>query len=153
MEKSSEEKIFTVKITGQSMQPTLRDGSTVIARQTDKVNKTDIAVMESNGIVTVHRIIDEIKIGKETWYVHKGDNSSIFGLAKEEEIDGIVELRCAHKRHGGFTSLLMTLIKLGAFLTYIGIYPFRKDNKTLTTNIFPLLKRINNLTSYAYQKK
>ncbi|MEK7544913.1 MAG: S26 family signal peptidase [Patescibacteria group bacterium] len=83
-------KRFIVK--GRSMEPSYKDGDTLVAFRYGKIQENDVVVFKKNAMTMIKRVQ---KIEKEKYYV-RGDNwkesegSDDFGLITREEIIGKV---------------------------------------------------------------
>lgn len=72
------------------MSPTLLDGQTVLVRRADEARPGDVALLDAGGTPEIHRLLDRVRVGHRTWYIHAGDASSACGVAGEGDILGLV---------------------------------------------------------------
>jgi len=72
------------------MAPALAEGQTVLVRHTDNPRPGDVALLDVRGVLEIHRLLDRIRAGRRTWYVHAGDASDVCGVAGGGDILGIV---------------------------------------------------------------
>lgn len=87
-----------IKVSGESMSPTLQDGDLVLIDKTSPVRLGDIIVLNHpiSDYLIIKRITGIKKHGNETVYYVMGDNRSNsidsrnFGYIKEEHIEGRV---------------------------------------------------------------
>ncbi len=83
---------MAVRVEGSSMEPTICRGQTVLAKNTEKPpRKGDVVLIKTQDErLVVHRVASTFHIGARFYLVHKGDNSSEWGLASSQDIVGIV---------------------------------------------------------------
>jgi signal peptidase I len=80
-------------VEGNSMAPTINPGDTVVFKTIappTTLAAGDIAVVDQEGETVVHRIISATKREGLVSYRHKGDNSLISDLVKQDQIVGRV---------------------------------------------------------------
>jgi hypothetical protein len=76
---------------GSSGEPILKDGWKIKLEPSDKdkVGIGDIVVF-GKSILTCHRIIGKLKMGRSTYFIHRGDNSRWGGVFFSQELIGKV---------------------------------------------------------------
>jgi hypothetical protein len=79
-----------ITVEGGCMAPTLRHGQTVLVRRPDEPRPGDVALLDAGGAPEIHRLLDRVRVGRRTWYVHAGDASVACGVAGEADILGVV---------------------------------------------------------------
>ncbi len=100
-----------------SMKPVILPGASVDVRSDLRVRPGDVAAIESDGRLIIHRIRARIDVGRRTWFVHQGDASDRAGLADAREIVGVVP--GMWRRPEPPANLL--LLRLGALFRHIGV--------------------------------
>ena len=84
-----------IAIASNSMNPIYYRGDAVIYEKVDssKINKGDILVFNSDGMIITHRVVDIVKIGSKSYFRTKGDNNSNIDmdLTTEENVLGRVK--------------------------------------------------------------
>ena len=69
-----------------SMEPTIKIGDIVFAKQEDKIEKDDIIVYKEDGGIITHRVVDVIYTDNNELYITKGDaNNSKDALELERQ--------------------------------------------------------------------
>jgi hypothetical protein len=111
-----------VTVSGGCMEPVLKDGQTVLVHRARGPRAGDVALLEAGGSLEVHRLVGRVSSGTETWFVHKGDASPKMGLARSEQVLGVIEA----KRAGGASPqahMALLAFRLGALLFRLGLDP------------------------------
>ncbi len=113
-----------VRVSGGCMAPALREGDRVTVFRGRLPRRGDVALLSASGWLEIHRLVDRIDLGRRRWYVHLGDASTIPGVARPDDILGIVDLprseRPAPRAH-----LRGLLLRAGALLLHLGL-PVRR---------------------------
>ena len=113
-------KILRVKVVSSSMEPVLRTGDSCWVRRDLKPRPGDIAAIENDSGLLIHRLVARISVGARTWYIHRGDASPAWGTAAASEIAGVVP--GAWRRPEPPRTLLF--LRLAALLRYLGLPGF-----------------------------
>ncbi|HAZ11000.1 MAG: hypothetical protein A2047_00480 [Omnitrophica bacterium GWA2_41_15] len=81
----------TVPLSGKSMYPALKEGwrVKVVSEDASNIKVRDIIVFGKEGL-TCHRIIGKIKFFGRYYFIQKGDNSSVGGIVKGDDLIGKV---------------------------------------------------------------
>lgn len=79
-----------VTVQGDCMAPTLEDGQTVLVLPAEDLRPGEVALLEVGGTLEIHRLLDRVRAGRRTWYVHGGDGSGACGVAGAGDIVGRV---------------------------------------------------------------
>jgi signal peptidase I len=124
------EEPIVLKLKGKSMSPLLNQGDILLAKKTDQIKLGDVAIIDSGGLLLIHKIVDIVLMGKKRWYIHKGEKGSSFGITQDQQI--IAKVKTLPWRKEGPFNVFTILLKLGAVLYLMGI-PLSR--------IFPLAKR------------
>lgn len=75
-----------VVVSGGCMEPSLKDGQWVLARLVAHPRRGDMALLDCGGVLEIHRL--GFHVGP--WWLHKGDSSPRWGVARRTEILGVV---------------------------------------------------------------
>ncbi len=75
-----------VVVSGGCMEPALRDGQWVVVHRERRPKRGDVALVDCRGTLELHRLGWHLG----PWWIHKGDASPHWGLARGSEILGIV---------------------------------------------------------------
>jgi hypothetical protein len=75
-----------VTVSGGCMEPALRDGQWVVVHREREPRRGAVALLDCGGTLELHRL--GFHIGP--WWLHKGDASPHWGVARRREILGIV---------------------------------------------------------------
>ena len=73
-------------VSGACMAPTLSDGQWVVAHHERRPRRGDVALLDCGGTLEIHRL--GFHFGP--WWLHKGDASPHWGVARRREILGVV---------------------------------------------------------------
>jgi signal peptidase I len=76
----------TVTVSGGCMEPALHDGEWVIVQRAREPQRGDVALLDCGGTLEIHRL--GLHLGP--WWLHKGDASPHWGIARRREILGVV---------------------------------------------------------------
>lgn len=116
-----------VILRGGCMEPTLREGRSVLVRQCTDPRRGDVALIDARGWLEVHRIVDRLQMGSRRWFVHLGDAGSVCGLANRRDILGVmVDPNPGRRRMPAPRAHVWALaLRLGALLEYLGLRPPR----------------------------
>lgn len=82
----SERGFAAVTVSGSCMEPALRDGQWVIVHRQQPPRRGAVALLDCGGTLELHRL--GFHLGP--WWLHKGDRSPRWGLARRREILGVV---------------------------------------------------------------
>lgn len=135
------QKYIVIVVKGTSMQGTVNKENTVIVEPVNKIEMGSVVVIESKGSLLIHRLVGKFTIGKDKWYIHKGDSSSTIGIAKVKDIIGLVKSCNIKNTYNTSISIFILFLRFGAFLSEVGVYP-RTKIKALTGNLIFLIKKI-----------
>jgi len=75
-----------VTVSGGCMAPTLADGQWVVVHRERQPRRGDVALLDCGGTLEIHRL--GFHVGP--WWIHKGDASPRWGVARRREILGVV---------------------------------------------------------------
>lgn len=75
-----------VRVSGGCMAPAHRDGDWVIVHRERPARRGDVALLDCGGMLELHRL--GFHLGP--WWLHKGDSSPHWGVARRAEILGVV---------------------------------------------------------------
>lgn len=75
-----------VTVAGGCMAPALQDGQWVLVHREREPRRGDVALLDCGGTLELHRL--GFHLGP--WWLHKGDASPHWGLARRREILGVV---------------------------------------------------------------
>jgi hypothetical protein len=78
--------VATVTVSGTCMEPSLRDGQWVLVHRERPPRRGEVALLDCGGTLEVHRL--GFHLGP--WWLHKGDSSPHWGVARRREILGVV---------------------------------------------------------------
>lgn len=114
---------ISVTLRGGCMEPTLREGGRVLVRRCGDPRPGDVALIDAQGWLEVHRVVDRLGMGPRRWFVHLGDGSSVCGLAGRGDILGVVVDPRPGRRPApaGRAHLWALALRLGALLEYLGL--------------------------------
>jgi signal peptidase I len=76
----------TVTVSGGCMEPALHDGEWVIVKREREPRRGDVALLDCGGVLENHRL--GLHLGP--WWLHKGDASPHWGIARRPQILGVV---------------------------------------------------------------
>jgi len=76
----------TVTVSGGCMEPSLHDGEWVLVHREREPRRGDVALLDCGGTLELHRL--GLHLGP--WWLHKGDASPHWGVARRGEILGVV---------------------------------------------------------------
>jgi len=82
----AERGVATVTVSGGCMEPSLHDGQWVLVHRERPALRGEIALLDCAGTLEIHRL--GFHLGP--WWLHKGDSSPHWGVARRSEILGIV---------------------------------------------------------------
>lgn len=80
--------MIKLEVKGKSMLPLIKIGDQIEIEQVKDIKIGDIIVFNTKNFPIVHRVIGKYKIKGKKFFVHKGDNSFIPGITKEDSIIG-----------------------------------------------------------------
>jgi hypothetical protein len=83
----AERGVAPVVVSGGCMEPAFRDGQWVMVHVSRPPRPGDVALLNAGGVLELHRL--GARAGR--WFFHKGDASPAWGVARREEILGIVD--------------------------------------------------------------
>ena len=122
----AEHGLALVRVDGDCMSPTLREGDRVTVRRERAPRRGDVALLSASGWLEIHRLVDRIEMGPRRWFVHLGDASTVSGLAGTADILGIVDVPRSTRPAPG-AHLRGLLLRLGALLHHLGIPKRKKE--------------------------
>lgn len=76
----------TVTVSGGCMEPALHDGQWVVVHREQRPRLGSLALLDCGGTLEIHRL--GFHVGP--WWLHKGDASPNWGVARRQEILGVV---------------------------------------------------------------
>jgi hypothetical protein len=109
------------------MEPTLRQGQTVLVSRERPARVGDVVLLDARGWLELHRLVDRIEVGPRRWFVHLGDASSASGLAGPADILGVVATAAPRPVPARRAHLRALLQRVGALLEYLGLCPPRRN--------------------------
>ena len=108
--------LIPVTLAGGSMHPTFREGDLVLVRRTSAFCPGDVALIDSNGALMLHRIVG----WAGTRALHAGDSGSGWGVAGAGDLLGRVEgARRSRVAPRAYAALLVW--RAGAILDRLGV--------------------------------
>ena len=111
---------LAVTVSGGCMRPALAPGQTVIVRRRPP-RTGDVALLEASGALEIHRLVDRIAVAGRSWYVHGGDAGDRRGVARAEEVLGVVPVPAPRPRTSG--GALGLALRGGAVFCALGLPP------------------------------
>lgn len=75
-----------IAVAGGCMAPAFQDGQWVVVHRERRPHRGDVALIDCRGTLELHRL--GFHLGP--WWLHKGDASPHWGIARRDEILGIV---------------------------------------------------------------
>jgi len=82
----AERGVAPVTVRGGCMEPSLRDGQWVLVHRERPPRRGEVALLDCGGTLELHRL--GFHLGP--WWMHKGDASPHWGIARRGEILGVV---------------------------------------------------------------
>ncbi len=82
----AERGVAPVTVQGGCMEPALREGQWVLVHRERPPRRGDVALLDCGGTLELHRL--GLHLGP--WWMHKGDASPHWGIARRAEILGVV---------------------------------------------------------------
>jgi hypothetical protein len=82
----TERGVAPVTVHGGCMEPALREGQWVLVHRERSPRRGDVALLDCGGTLELHRL--GFHLGP--WWMHKGDASPHWGIARRGEILGVV---------------------------------------------------------------
>lgn len=131
--------IIAIDLEGESMLPTLKTGDVAIIKPQTDIKTGEIAVISSFGRLVVHRIVAKVKVGDSVWYLHRGDNIGLLnspGIASRNQILGVAVGLPKKLVLTPVVTIAVNLLRVGAILSYIGLYPRRLLKGNLTPQLY-----------------
>lgn len=130
--------IYLVHIEGSSMEPNFKLGDQVFVHKS-KPSIGDVALIDASGSLVLHRLVYSFSIGRNMWFIHKGDNGKEWGLALEKQVLGVtlVGSKVAADFEPG---ILLFIFKLLDIFERLGINA-RKLPSWVKVTVFRSLKR------------
>jgi hypothetical protein len=113
---------LSVTVDGDCMSPTFRRGDVVLVRRGRAPRPGDVALLDAQGWLEIHRLVARVDVGPRRWYVHLGDGASLCGVAGPRDILGVVETRAPRRPAPAPRAHLTALfLRLGALLDFLGL--------------------------------
>ena len=76
----------TVAVSGGCMEPAFQDGQWVVVHREREPRRGSVALLDCGGTLEIHRL--GFHFGP--WWIHKGDSSPHWGIARRHQILGVV---------------------------------------------------------------
>ena len=85
----AERGVAPVTVSGGCMEPVFHDGQWVLVHRERPPRRGEVALLDCGGVLQLHRL--GFHLGP--WWLHKGDASPHWGVARRREILGVVGAR------------------------------------------------------------